>query len=188
MLRLYPSEEFRKIPIDAPLKLNYAISNYGRLMSYAETFDDGRILKGGRADGYPTFIYKAMENGVLKRKHFFLFRLVAEFFIPKTSDDQCYVLHLDYVRDNDKVSNLAWATREEMLAHSRKSPHVIEAKTVKRLGVGGKLTSTQVIHLKKRLNDPNRKTRVKMLAKQFGISEMQISRIRSGENWGHIKV
>ena len=27
-----------------------------------------------------------------------------------------------------------------------------------------------------------------MLAKQFGISEMQVSRIKSGENWSHIKV
>jgi DNA-binding Xre family transcriptional regulator len=29
---------------------------------------------------------------------------------------------------------------------------------------------------------------MKMLAKQFGISEMQVSRIKRGENWGHIKV
>jgi hypothetical protein len=27
-----------------------------------------------------------------------------------------------------------------------------------------------------------------MIAKQFGVSEMQISRIKSGENWSHIKV
>jgi hypothetical protein len=36
--------------------------------------------------------------------------------------------------------------------------------------------------------DPNRKTRLKLIAKQFGISEMQLYRIKSGENWGHIKV
>jgi DNA-binding Xre family transcriptional regulator len=59
---------------------------------------------------------------------------------------------------------------------------------VKRVGYGLKLTSTQVIHIKKRLQDPKRKTRIKMLAKQFGVSEMQINRIRTGENWGHIKV
>jgi DNA-binding Xre family transcriptional regulator len=44
------------------------------------------------------------------------------------------------------------------------------------------------MHLKKLISDPNRKTRLKMLAKQFGISEMQVSRIKSGENWGHIKI
>ncbi len=26
-----------------------------------------------------------------------------------------------------------------------------------------------------------------MLAKQFGISEMQVWRIKSGENWGHVE-
>ncbi|MFT7352689.1 MAG: hypothetical protein ACI9XR_002476 [Flavobacterium sp.] len=29
---------------------------------------------------------------------------------------------------------------------------------------------------------------MKMIAKQFGVSEMQIARIRSGENWGHITI
>jgi hypothetical protein len=53
---------------------------------------------------------------------------------------------------------------------------------------GPKLTETKVMRLKKILLDPNRKTRMKILAKQFGVSEMQLYRIKSGENWGHIKV
>ncbi len=78
-----------------------------------------------------------------------------------------------------------------MFAHQQKNPVVLEArekqkgrKTVK----GHKLTATQVIRLKKKILDPNRKTRLKLIAKQFGISEMQLYRIKSGENWGHIKV
>jgi len=42
--------------------------------------------------------------------------------------------------------------------------------------------------IKKKLLDPNRKTRMKMLAHQFRISEMQLYRIKSGENWGHVMV
>jgi hypothetical protein len=38
------------------------------------------------------------------------------------------------------------------------------------------------------LSRPNQKTRLKMIAKQFGVSEMQIRRIASGENWGHVKI
>jgi DNA invertase Pin-like site-specific DNA recombinase len=53
---------------------------------------------------------------------------------------------------------------------------------------GRKLTSTKVIHLKKLLSNPDQKNRIKMLAKQFGISEMQVYRIKRGENWSHIKV
>ena len=117
---------------------------------------------------------------------------MAEFFIPKTSEEQQHVIHLDYVRDNDSVSNLRWATYEEMMEHRKKSPHVI--RSMQKLlefnlnADGRKLTVTRVIHLKKLLKNPNQKTRIKMLAKQFGISEMQVNRIKRGENWGHIKV
>jgi DNA invertase Pin-like site-specific DNA recombinase len=53
---------------------------------------------------------------------------------------------------------------------------------------GHKLTANKVKFIKKRLADPNRTIRLKMLAKQFGISEMQLYRIKRGENWGHIKI
>jgi hypothetical protein len=32
------------------------------------------------------------------------------------------------------------------------------------------------------------KTRMKILSKQFGISEMQLYRIKSGQNWAHVKI
>jgi uncharacterized protein YjcR len=34
----------------------------------------------------------------------------------------------------------------------------------------------------------NGKTRLKMIAKQFGVSDMQIHRIKTGENWSHVKI
>lgn len=189
MIRLQASETFKEFPVDGPLKKRYAISNYGRLASFTDTIQDGTILKGGISDGYRTLHYKLRRDGKITNKSIFLYKLIAQFFIPKSSEDQTYVLHLDFSRDNDKVSNLKWATREEMLAHSRNSPHVKAARANRSTnGKGGKLTETQVIRLKKRLLDPNRKTRVKMLAKEFGVSEMQLSRIRTGENWGHVKV
>ena len=53
---------------------------------------------------------------------------------------------------------------------------------------GRKLTSTQVIRIKKMLQRPDNKTRLVMIAKQFNITTQQLYRIRTGENWGHIKV
>lgn len=192
MIRFYGNEVFREIEVEHVMKFRYAVSNRGRLVSFSDTVENGNLLKGSLSDGYRTFSYTKIING--KKKYFtiFIYKLVAELFIPKTSEEQKHVLHLDYVRDNDLVANLKWATYEEMLAHVKKSPHVINSK--KKLiehnikADGRKLTSTKVIHLKKLLNDPNRKTRIKMLAKQFGISEMQVHRIKSGENWSHIKV
>jgi hypothetical protein len=131
-------------------------------------------------------------EGKRKFKQLFIYKLVAEYFIPKTSPEQEYVIHVDFNRSNDFVNNLKWATLEEKRAHIKKSPHVIEAK--KKLiehnirSDGHKLTESQVILLKKKLLDPNRKVRLKILARQFGVTEMTLHRIRTGENWGHIKV
>lgn len=191
-IRIYPNEEFKEIEVDKSLKLRYAISNKARLISFKDDMKTGRLLKGGMVDGYKTFGYKITQDDKRVYKRFFIFKLVAEYFIPKTSEDQTYVLHLDYNRDNDDVRNLKWATREEMIAHGKKSPHVIQAKKNliehNRKSDGTKLTITKVILIKKMLQNPSRKTRLKMIAKQFGVSETQIIRIQKGENWGYIKV
>lgn len=192
MFRLYPNEIFREITLTDPLRFRYAVSNRGRMVSFTDTPENGTLLKGSSTDGYRTLRYKAIVDGKPKSRHHFIYKHVAALFIPKTSEDQTYVLHLDFVRDNDDIKNLRWATRAEMLEHTQKSPHVQKAKlalvqiNIKRDGT--KLTSTKVIRLKKLLNEPKGKTRLKMLAKQFGISETHVKRIQRGENWGHIIV
>ena len=192
MIRFYPNEVFREIEVKEAMKYKYAVSNRGRLISFTTTVQKGNLLKGSLADGYRVFRYTKVINGKKTYFNTFIYKLVAELFIPKTSEDQVHMIHLDYVRDNDLVSNLKWVTSEEFKEHVRRSPHIINSK--KKLiehnikADGKKLTTTRVIYLKKLLQDPNRKTRIKMLAKQFGISEMQVHRIKSGENWSHIIV
>jgi hypothetical protein len=193
MLRFFANEKFKEITLEGKLKLRYAISNYGRLISFSDKMEEGRFVKGTMIDGYRIFRYKVRdENNKQKNKHFFFYRMVANLFLEKQSEDQVFVLHLDRYRDNDYVGNLKWATKEEMLAHSKESPYVIEAKKniieKRKKANGNKLTETQVIWLKKKLLDPERKTRLKIFAKQFGVSTMTLYRIKSGENWGHIKV
>lgn len=191
-IRFYFNEQYKEIVLHESLQLRYAVTNFGRIISFENNIENGRILKGSTADGYRVINYKIRVNGKLMSKHVFIYKLVAKSFIPKTSEDQTYVLHLDYVRDNDDARNLKWATRAEMLDHSNKSPHVLAARrkllehNIK--SDGAKLSTTKVILIKKLLQNPNRKTRIKMIAKQFGVSEMQIFRIKSGENWGHIKI
>ena len=198
MLRFYPSETFKEISLVDKLQLRYAISNYGRLVSFSDTIEDGRIIKGSKQDGYRIWQYRTRDiNNKIKHKHKFFYKLVAEYFIPKTSKKQMYVLHLDRNRANDHLTNLQWATYAEMIAHREKSPRVIAAHKKqlaelrakrKQEGRGNKLTSTRVMLIKKILSDPDRKTRIKTLAKRFGVTPMTLYRIKSGENWGHITV
>lgn len=188
MVNSFSDEVWKKLEfLPKGLRLNYAISNYGRVISYKKDMKEGKILQGGLIGGYP--ILKVRPKG--KDATYYLHRVIGDLFIPKTSPDQKYILHLDYEKVNNHVSNLRWATRREMELHQQNSPYVKKARELRLLNKpqkGQKLNSTQVLLLKKKIFDPNRKTRYKILAKQFNISEMQLYRIKSGENWSHIKL
>ncbi len=193
MIRLYPNEVFKEIEIEKTLKYRYAISNRGRLVSFSDEIKKGNQLKGGTIDGYRVFSYKIKTSeGKFSHKHKFFYKMIAEAFLPKTAEDQEYIIHLDYVRDNDKLSNLKWVNKAEKFEHINKSPRMIENRqklinyNIK--SDGQKLTSTQVIRIKKMMQRKERTTRNKIIAKQFNISETQLSRIIKGENWGHIIV
>ena len=193
MLRLFPNEEFKEIEFGIQPKLRYAVSNFGRIVSFTDSIENGRFIKGMVGDGYRTFKYTIPQaSGPGKVRCDLVYKIVAKYFIPKPSPEHEFVIHLDRNRSNDHYSNLKWVTLAERQEHIKKSPFVIEAKRKlvehKIRSNGPKLTESQVIFLKKRLLDPNRKTRIKVLAKQFKVSEMALYRIKSGENWGHIKV
>ena len=192
MVRIFPNEQWKEFSIGNKTKNRYAVSNYGRLMIFDGKFEEGTLLKGGVNNGYKTFNYTINIDNVRRNRYIYLRRLVAEQFLQKTSADQVYILLLDRNRSNNFVGNLKWANREEMLEHRRKSPYIIEgiSKMVEgtRKRGGYKLNSAIVKIIKRKLFDPKRKTRMKILARQYGISEMQLYRIKSGENWGNITI
>jgi hypothetical protein len=188
MIKSHWNEEWKEIrfPVGALRKL-YAISNYGRIISYCKSIKDGKPVKGGCLKGYKTLPVRPHGKSTTLYVH----KLVAEYFLNPPSKGQKFVIHNDYNKGNNFVNNLRWATKEEVFIHQQNNPNVIEGreKAKKRCpSEGPKLTSTQVMRLKKKLLDPGRKTKLRIIAKQFGISEMQLYRIRKGENWGHIKV
>ena len=177
-------EEWKEYEIEVKGKVRYAVSNHGRLKSFTDDITAGRILKGSLTEGFLFLRYKRFNNKKITNYQHSIHKMVAELFIPKENDEQEFVLHLDFDKVNNHISNLKWATYTEMRAHGFKSPKVIEAqKKFREFNIkrdGAKLTSTDVIRLKKRILDPNRKTRLRLIAKEFGISEMQLNRIKRG--------
>jgi len=164
----------------------YDISNYGRVISYVQ-YPEGELINGGRTNGYTSFSPRLQDG---KHKAYYVHRIVAELFLDKKEGDK-FVIHKNFKKDDNRVDNLAWTTKEEWVEHQHNSPGVKENKRkrkLRRVVTYSKLTYAQAVILKKKLLDPKRKTRIKVLAKQFGVSEMQLYRIKSGENWGDIKV
>jgi hypothetical protein len=190
MVRIFPNEIFIEISSEYTLKFRYAISNYGRLISFTNDFNDGRLLKGSLNQGFRAFYFKAVVDGKKVNRQFFFYNLVGQYHVTKPHPEANYIIHLDHNKENDHYTNLRWVTHQERIQHYKTSPAVISARAKliahNKQRDGPKLTETRVKLLKRKLLDPNRKTRLKVLAKQFGISEMQLYRIKSGENWGHV--
>ena len=140
-----------------------------------------------------TQLSKKLDRNLKKRTinhHFMIHRLVAAYFLPAPRPDQTIVAHLDYNKLNNSVTNLRWMNQEEHSLHQSKNPKVIAEKKWRKYkqkprAKGMKLTSSQVIHIKLQLR---RKKPAKQIARQFGISEMQVWRIKSGENWSSVKI
>lgn len=195
MIRTLANEKWKKIDLGYESQYNYAISNLGRLVSFEKKIEEGRLLKGGEVEGYRIFRYKFFDKKKLVNKHVFIHRLVAEYFIAKPKKNQQYVVHVNFKKANNEASNLKWASAEELALHHKKNPSVV--KNTKALILRNKtqkdksnykLTESKVKEIKKRIFSTGRKLTLKQIADQYKISEMQLYRIKSGENWGHVKV
>ncbi len=159
----------------------YAISNFGRVIAYWNDFDFGYFMKFSAIRNYPGIQLRNKGKG----KGFLVHRLVAQHFCEKKSAAHRFVIHLDHKKENNYFLNLKWVTRPEASAHMLKDPNYVNSRTAK-TGRGQKLTVDRVKLIKRKLAE--KKTRMKMIAKQFGISEMQLYRIKAGINWAHVKI
>lgn len=154
----------------------FRISNYGRLSRIRDNKES--LFTPYDMHGY--FYFKVKKNEKRKFKTYYVHKLVAQHFLEQ--NEKCSVIHKDYDKKNNKVSNLKWVTKKEQLSHQYSNPSYKKPEGL----TSAKLTENDVRRLKKILNNPNRRTRLKIISKQFGVSQMQLHRIKTGENWADI--
>jgi hypothetical protein len=167
------------------LRKKYAVSNQGRVASYTDNLhEDGKLLNGSLTTGYKSLnLHRPDSKGTI-----YIHREVAKLFSKKPSPKHKFVTHINHNKLDNRASNLKWATQEEVAKHQQQSPAKIAYKKVQASrSTGLKLNTTQVKTIKKLLSDPKRKLTFKQLAEKYGVSEMTLYRIKSGENWGKVK-
>ncbi|MCF6342435.1 MAG: NUMOD4 motif-containing HNH endonuclease [Bacteroidales bacterium] len=177
-LRKIEDEVWRLVPESGN---RYQVSNYGRVKSFAFNKKDGQVLKCADINGYK-LVQLNMDK--IKRK-VYVHKLVAEIWLPKPSDKHTYVTHLDGNFKNNQVSNLEWHTRKSLAEkHRELSSQKYGGSQNSKLIRNSKLEESDIMLLKSMLE---RGVVQSKIAKLFRISEMQVTRIKRGENWGHVQ-
>ena len=187
--KAYPNETWKDFFPEGQTR-RYMVSNLGRIASFYEDINvDGFILKlsiggGGAVSGMKLSLRRYVINEAGKRVYesqsFQVHYVVAEHFLKKTHEDQTRVIHLDHDKMNNIASNLRWVTPDEALAHLKINPAFTPRMR------GPKLTVDRVRLIKRKLAEG--KTKQGILAKQFGLSEMGIYRIKTGKSWANITI
>ncbi len=189
-LNIQPKNE-RWQPINIPSDKRFLISNYGRVKSFAQDTQEGKILKGKLIGGFLTFDYLSKKDG--KRKSSSLIHILVAKHFKKKPKGKTVLAHLDYNKYNNRESNLQWMTLKELHAHKSNSPqYKLKNSIYNRTPVDkrssyrfGKLSVFEVRQIKKELF-VHKRLRIKDIAEKFNISEMHVERISRGDNWSHI--
>ncbi|MEO5571485.1 MAG: NUMOD4 domain-containing protein [Bacteroidia bacterium] len=192
MIKKINSERWKEITeVKGKLRLRYAISDHGRLVSFETKIQDGELLKGSHQEKFSIwrFRLKGKNIGLLIHK------IVADYFLPKPKGKKMLVIHMDHDLQNNHYKNLKYVTLPDQRQHASKSPasKLALKKLLKRnreryTTQGQKLHVSQVIQIKKILANPKRKLTNRQVAEKFKVSEMQIYRIKRGELWKNVKI
>ncbi len=153
----------------------YELSNYGRMKSFA--YDkNGTILRNRISEKYLSVDLRV--NKKIRRFH--IHKLVAEYFLPKKEKNHRSILHINFNRQDNHYLNLKWATAKEVFAHTEKYNKNIQKVFRGKKAFNQKLKKSDIEKIRQKIAEG---VTQKLIAKEYGISEMQITRIKRNENW-----
>ncbi|MFN0202700.1 MAG: HNH endonuclease [Bacteroidia bacterium] len=106
----------------------YEVSNYGKVRSKTREVvrTEGKpyhregaplTLRNNGIERHLFFEVSKYEDRVKRKKTFYIHKVVAQLFLPKTDEKQIYVTHIDGDHNNNVVTNLRWITASE---HAKK--------------------------------------------------------------------
>lgn len=181
-IKSFWNETWNTVDFGRPTKkCHYQISSFGRIKSIDKESGWERLLRGAKARGGLVMLNQKLKDGTTGIVY--IHRFVAENFVERPTEEHEYIIHKDYDKANNNWTNLAWATEAEWKAHQKANPNRKPRPTRTK---NYKLTETQVRMMKKLLK--RGKTKRKIIAKQFGVSENCAYKIEKGIRWSHVVV
>ncbi|MBA3679754.1 MAG: hypothetical protein H0W73_00990 [Bacteroidetes bacterium] len=165
----------------------YVISNHGHFGVLLD--NSGKVERRNFKPTAGSYRFNVRQDG--KAAAIFLYKEVAKAFLKKPSPKHKFVIHKDHNYLNDHADNLLWATQTEHRAHTTFSPNAIlsrKKKAIVKSAHSQIFNEKSIVTLKKMIWDPKRKLSFKQIAEKFGVSEMQIYRIKTGQFWYHVRV
>lgn len=158
-----------------PKYSDYWISSHGEVKRVSRASPEKIIKQRLRADGYLDVRIKIEKNRWRSVK---VHTLVLEAFIGERPDGmECR--HLDGMANNNKLSNLEWATHSKNCLDKRSHGTMIRGSKSK----SSKLSEEDVLNIYHLLDGGATMTSV---AKEYKVDRATISRINSGQKWSYL--
>ena len=132
-------------------------------------YPDGKILYKDTMEPKKTGELKGYKYISIGKRKFYVHKLVAEAFLPNPENKKV-VIHKDGNLSNNDVSNLEWSSRIDAQVHNY--------KLQKKRPNFRFLNRSDVEFIKKQLD---KGVSGRLLARQFRVSEMKITRIKQGK-------
>lgn len=127
-------------------------------------------------EGYPRVRF--VRDG--RRSWIKVAKVIALAFLPPKPSETHQVRHLDGNNKNNAASNLAWGTPVENMRDRDRHGTTRKGET----HGNSKLTAVTVLAIKERLALGHKQSDV---AREFGIIQAHVSRIKRGASWAHLK-
>ncbi len=174
-------EEWKEFSRD-DLRSTFLISSMGRVISYPSNNPEKPILLTGYKNaGYHAIPTKKKDG---KNTLVYIHKLVAELFVPNPNKFKKLVFK-DRKPENCQAANLQWISKEDFSDVMRERKSIYYYKPDHK--PNSKLTPAKVALLKRMINDPERKTRYKIIAKRFGITVTTLFSIKRGDSWPEVE-
>lgn len=136
----------------------YKASNFGRVYSIRQN----KVMSICKAKTYPVIALRNGLNKKTKRVH----RIIAIHFIPNP-ENKPEVNHLDFDKNNNKASNLEWATRKENHNHAYNGKRMPCPKNKQ-------LPDNIILDIYKSVEP------IKEIAKKYKVTDVHVRNIKNG--------